>query len=77
MEPIALMLRKDDPAFKQAVDDRIKALMASGEIAKIYDRWFMQPVPPANARVGLPASEATRAAWARPNDLPLESYPRQ
>ena len=77
MEPIALMLRKDDPAFKQAVDDRIKALMASGEIAKIYDRWFMQPVPPANARVGLPASEATRAAWARPNDLPLESYSRQ
>lgn len=74
VEPIAIMIRKDDPTFKKAVDDSIKAMMKSGEIAKLYDKWFMQPIPPANTRVGLPASEATKAAWANPNDKPLEDY---
>jgi glutamate/aspartate transport system substrate-binding protein len=48
--------------------------MKSGEIAKIYDKWFMQPIPPTNTKVGLPASEATKAAWANPNDKPTEAY---
>jgi glutamate/aspartate transport system substrate-binding protein len=74
VEPIAIMIRKDDAAFKKAVDDSIKALMKSGEIAKMYDKWFMQPIPPANTKVGLPASEATKAAWANPNDKPVEDY---
>jgi glutamate/aspartate transport system substrate-binding protein len=74
VEPIAIMIRKDDPKFKQAVDASLKAMMQSGEIAKIYDKWFMQPIPPTNTRVGLPASEATKAAWASPNDRPLEDY---
>jgi glutamate/aspartate transport system substrate-binding protein len=74
VEPIAIMIRKDDPAFKKAVDDSLKALMKSGEIAKIYDKWFMQPIPPTNTKVGLPASEATKQAWANPNDKPLEDY---
>lgn len=74
VEPIAIMLRRDDPAFKKAVDDSITAMMKSGELAKIYDKWFMQPIPPANTRVGLPLSEATQAAWAAPNDKPMEAY---
>jgi glutamate/aspartate transport system substrate-binding protein len=74
VEPIAIMLRKDDPAFKKAVDDSIIAMMKSGEIAKLYDKWFMQPIAPANTKVGLPASEATKAAWANPNDKPVEEY---
>ncbi|NDY93291.1 amino acid ABC transporter substrate-binding protein [Ideonella sp. TBM-1] len=74
VEPIACMMRKDDPAFKKAVDDSIIAMMKSGAIAKLYDKWFMQPIPPTGAKVGLPASDATKAAWAKPNDLPAESY---
>jgi glutamate/aspartate transport system substrate-binding protein len=74
VEPIAIMIRKDDPAFKKAVDDSIVAMMKSGEIAKLYDKWFVQPIPPSNTRVGLPASEATKAAWASPNDKPVEAY---
>jgi glutamate/aspartate transport system substrate-binding protein len=74
VEPIAIMIRKDDPAFKKAVDDSLVAMMKSGEIAKIYDKWFMQPIPPTNTKVGLPASEATKQAWANPNDKPLEDY---
>jgi glutamate/aspartate transport system substrate-binding protein len=74
VEPIAIMIRKDDPAFKKAVDDSIKAMMASGEIAKLYDKWFLQPIPPSNTKVGLPLSDATKAAWASPNDKPVEEY---
>ncbi len=74
VEPIAIMLRKDDPTFKKAVDDSIVAMMKSGEIARLYDKWFMQPIAPTNTRVGLPASDATKAAWAGPNDKPVEDY---
>src|SRR5215203_3431330 len=74
VEPIAIMYRKDDPAFKKAVDDSVKAMAKSGEAAKLYDKWFMQAIPPANTKVNLPASEATKAAWANPTDKPLEEY---
>ena len=74
VEPIACMLRKDDAAFKQAVDESIKRQIKSGDLAKLYDKWFMQPIPPANTKVGLPLSEATKAAWAAPNDRPMEDY---
>jgi glutamate/aspartate transport system substrate-binding protein len=52
-------------------------MMKSGDIAKLYDKWFVQPIPPANTRVGLPASDATKAAWATPNDKPLEDYAKK
>lgn len=74
VEPIACMLRKDDAAFKKAVDDSIKNQIKDGSLAKLYDKWFMQPIPPANAKIGLPLSEATKAAWAAPNDKPMEDY---
>ena len=77
VEPIAIMLRKDDPKFKAAVDGSLTAMMKSGEIAKVYDKWFTQPIPPSNTRVGLPASDATKAAWAAPNDKPVEDYAKK
>src|SRR3989344_1440364 len=77
VEPIACMLRKDDPAFKKAVDDSIKRQIADGSLAKLYDKWFMQPVPPTNTKIGLPMSDATKAAWASPNDKPMEDYAKK
>ena len=77
VEPIAIMLRKDDPAFKKLADDTIRDLAKSGELAKIYDKWFVQPIPPKNTRVGLPASDTTKAAWATPNDKPMEEYAKK
>jgi glutamate/aspartate transport system substrate-binding protein len=77
VEPIAIMLRKDDPAFKKLADDTLKDLMKSGEIVKIYDKWFMQPIPPKNVKVGLPPSESIKAAWANPNDKPMEDYAKK
>ena len=77
VEPIAIMIRKDDPAFKKLADDTVASLAKSGELAKIYDKWFVQPIPPNNTRVGLPASDATKAAWANLNDKPAEDYAKK
>jgi glutamate/aspartate transport system substrate-binding protein len=74
VEPIACMMRKDDPAFQKAVDASIQKMVKSGELAKLYDKWFMQPIPPANTKVGLPLSDATKHAWANPNHKPMEEY---
>jgi glutamate/aspartate transport system substrate-binding protein len=74
VEPIACMMRKDDPAFKKAVDNSIIAMVKSGQLAKMYDKWFVQPIPPANTKVGLPLSDATKSAWNNPNDKPMEDY---
>jgi glutamate/aspartate transport system substrate-binding protein len=77
VEPIAIMIRKDDAALKALADDTVKAMIKSGELAKMYDKWFVQPIPPKNTKVGLPVSEATKAAWATPNDNPVESYAKK
>ncbi|WP_101048111.1 amino acid ABC transporter substrate-binding protein [Macromonas nakdongensis] len=77
VEPIACMLRKDDPAFQKAVDDSVKRQIKDGSLAKLYDKWFMQPIPPANVKIGLPLSEATKAAWANPNNKPMEDYAKK
>jgi glutamate/aspartate transport system substrate-binding protein len=76
VEPIAIMVRKDD-TLKKLADDTVKDLIKTGELAKIYDKWFMQPIPPKNTRVGLPLSETTKAAWANPNDKPAEEYAKK
>jgi glutamate/aspartate transport system substrate-binding protein len=77
VEPIAIMMRKDDPSFKKAVDDSIIKMMKDGSLTKLWDKWFMQPIPPKNARVGLALSESTKQAWSSPNDRPAEDYQKK
>ena len=77
VEPIAIMLRKDDPAFKKLADDTIGAMAKSGDLAKLYDKWFVQPIPPKNIRMSMPASDANKAAWANLNDKPVEEYAKK
>jgi glutamate/aspartate transport system substrate-binding protein len=73
-EPIAIMIPKDDPAYKKLVDDTVIGLMKSGELEKIYNKWFMSPIPPRNATVGMAMSAALKEAIASPNDKPAEAY---
>ncbi|NWB87724.1 glutamate/aspartate ABC transporter substrate-binding protein [Pseudomonas gingeri] len=64
------MVRKDDPAFKKAVDDAIVATYKSGEINKIYAKWFTQPIPPKGLNLNFPMSDELKALLANPNDKP-------
>ena len=77
VEPIAIMIRKDDAAFKKIGDDTLKEMMKSGEVAKLWEKWFMQPIPPKNTKVGYAASESTKNAWNAPNDKPMEDYAKK
>jgi glutamate/aspartate transport system substrate-binding protein len=74
VEPIACMMRKDDPQFAKAVNASIARQVQDGSLAKIYDRWMMQPVPPNNVSLNLPLSDATKAAWANLNNKPAEDF---
>ncbi|MDP3411565.1 MAG: amino acid ABC transporter substrate-binding protein, partial [Polaromonas sp.] len=74
---IAIMIRKDDAALKKIGSDTITGMIKSGDMAKVWDKWFVQPIPPKNTRVGLPVSESTKAAWATPNDKPMEDYAKK
>ncbi len=76
-EPIACMLRKDDPKMKAALDNSIKRQIKDGSLAKLYDKWFMQPIPPTNTPLNMPMNESTKAAWANPNDKPMEDYAKK
>ncbi len=73
-EPIALLFRKDDPGFKAAVDGVLTKLMQSGEMEKIYTKWFVNPIPPKNMSLNLPLGTTLRQLFATPNDKPLETY---
>ena len=77
VEPIACMLRKDDPKMKTAIDDSIKRQIKDGSLAKLYDKWFMQPIPPNNVSLNMPLSESNKAAWANHNDKPMEDYAKK
>ena len=68
VEPYGIMLRKDDAAFKKVVNGAIEALYKSGEINKIYDKWFLKPIPPKNINLDLPMSEQFKKVVAKPTD---------
>lgn len=70
VEPYAIMVRKDDPKFKALADKVIKDLMASGEINKIYEKWFMKPIPPKNITMNVPMSANLKKVIAKPTDSP-------
>ena len=74
VEPIAIMLPKEDPKFKKAVDDQIRRLAASGDLQKLYDKWFLKPIPPQNVAVNLPMGSALKSLIAKPDDKPAEAY---
>jgi glutamate/aspartate transport system substrate-binding protein len=68
VEPYGIMLRKDDAAFKKVVNGAINALYKSGEISKIYDKWFLQPIPPKNINLNVPMSAQFKKVVANPTD---------
>lgn len=74
VEPIAVMFRRDDPAFKKAVDDAIRAMMKSRELEKIYAKWFQSPIPPRNSNLNMPMGATLKNLLANPNDKPMEDY---
>ncbi|MEC5218973.1 glutamate/aspartate transport system substrate-binding protein [Actimicrobium sp. GrIS 1.19] len=74
IEPIAIMIRKDDPLLKRLADETVSNLIKSGEMNKLYTKWFLSPIPPKDTKVGLALNASTKAAWDAPNDKSTEDY---
>jgi glutamate/aspartate transport system substrate-binding protein len=68
VEPYGIMMRKDDAAFKKVVNGAINSLYKSGEINKIYDKWFLKPIPPKGVNLNLPMSASFKKVVANPTD---------
>ncbi|QDQ27080.1 transporter substrate-binding domain-containing protein [Chitinimonas arctica] len=68
VEPYGIMLRKDDAQFKKLVDDTLAGIYKSGEGDRLYNKWFMNPIPPKNININLPMSEKLKEAFKNPND---------
>jgi glutamate/aspartate transport system substrate-binding protein len=69
-EPYGIMLRKDDPAFKKVVDGATAALYQSADGQKLYDKWFMQKIPPKGLNLNVPIGAELKKEFARPSDSP-------
>ncbi len=69
-EPYAIMIRKDDPQFKALVDQATADLLRSAGGRALYDRWFMQSIPPRGLNLNLPMPPALARAFQAPTDDP-------
>jgi glutamate/aspartate transport system substrate-binding protein len=67
-EPYGIMLRKDDPAFKKVADDATSALYQSAEGRKLYEKWFLQKIPPKGLNLNVPMGGELKKAFAKPSD---------
>ncbi|OGA21442.1 MAG: ABC transporter [Betaproteobacteria bacterium RIFCSPLOWO2_02_FULL_67_26] len=68
VEPYGIMLRRDDAAFKKVVNGAVTRLYKSGEINKIYDKWFLKPIPPKGVNLNVPMSAQFKKVVAKPTD---------
>ena len=68
IEPLAIMMSRDDPAFKAVVDAEMRRLIYSREAHAVYERWFQRPIPPRNTALGLPMNHLLKDFWKYPSD---------
>jgi ABC-type amino acid transport substrate-binding protein len=70
VEPYAIMLRRDDPAFKKLVDDTIAGLVRSGEFEQLYKKWFQSPIPPKGINLNAPMNRELQDNLKNLSDKP-------
>ncbi len=56
VEPYAIVLRRDDPAFKALVDGVLARLMDGAEFERLYRKWLQKPIPPRGVNLNAPMS---------------------
>jgi len=66
--PYACMLPKGDPEIKKIADNTIAEMMNSGEMQKLFNKWFNGPIPPYNRSANVQMDEKNLALYADPND---------
>lgn len=65
-DPYGILMPPGDMAFKALFNREMRVLFETGEMERIYDRWFTQPMPPDGRNMNLPLSDEMRAVFAAP-----------
>lgn len=68
IEPYAIMLPKNEPAFKKVVNETMRKLILDREIHPLYERWFENPIPPKGTNLKLPMPFFLRDSFKYPSD---------
>jgi glutamate/aspartate transport system substrate-binding protein len=68
VEPYGIMVRKDDAPFKKVVDAAMTQIYKSGQISRIYEKWFQKPIPPKGLNLNIPMSDSMKKVVANPTD---------
>jgi glutamate/aspartate transport system substrate-binding protein len=68
IEPLAIMISKDDATFKRLIDEEMRRIVVSGEVNKVYSKWFEQPIPPKGVNLQLPMNYLMRDFYKYPSD---------
>lgn len=74
LEAVAIVVRKDDTEFKKAVDKQLAGMMIDGLVTRLYNKWFLSPIPPNNATMGIPMSALLRDQIRWPSDRTGDDY---
>ena len=61
-DPYGIMFRKNDADFAIVANRALSGLMRSGEINKIYDKWFIGKLP-SGATIGMPMSPLLKVGF--------------
>jgi glutamate/aspartate transport system substrate-binding protein len=67
-EAYGMMMGKGDDEFKKLVDEVIAKAQTSGEAEKLYQKWFLSPIPPKGLNLNLPMSDDMKQLFKNPND---------
>ena len=67
-EPYSIVMRRNDPEFKKIIDQALRGMMQSGELERLYNKWFMSPIPPKGINMNLPMSGLLKELIRNPND---------
>ena len=73
--PFGLMFQLNDPNFAAVVNEAILKIFKSKSIYKIYNKWFLSPIPPNDINLNIEVSPENKFNRKNLNTLPAEVYP--
>lgn len=68
VEPYAIGFQKDNPILKKVIDNEMRRMIAAKEVQQLYDKWFLQPIPPKGINLGMKMPALFASSLRYPTD---------
>lgn len=69
VEPESIMMRKNDKEFSNFVDEELKNLIKTGQVQSLYEKWFLNPIPPKNKTLDVKESKLLKDVFRFPTTV--------